>query len=248
MARSEVTVLERQKSDSYTFIPWFFGVSNLPIDRDQFQQQWSRRFGSANPERLNFPFWIEQVRSKKWPDHRRKMFDCEPGNPVWCFDRFGMSRTRLPDGRIIHIAGEHEDFYDRDFCIYNDVIVINLDESIDIFAYPRDVFAPTDFHTSTLINDSIFIVGTLGYINERRPGETPVYRLDVNNMVISLVETTGENPGWIFKHEAVAATHGKSIFVWGGELYTDPHAKLQANQNGYCLELDTMRWRRIENR
>jgi len=39
--------------------------------------------------------------------------------PIWCFKRVGNTRTRLPDGRIICVGGEHEDFYDPDFCIYN---------------------------------------------------------------------------------------------------------------------------------
>lgn len=42
------------------------------------------------------------------------------GHPVWCFNRFGATRTKLPDGRTVCIGGEHEDFYDPDFYIYND--------------------------------------------------------------------------------------------------------------------------------
>ena len=36
----------------------------------------------------------------------------------------GRSTVWLPDGRVVLIAGEHEDSYDPDFCIYNDVVVI----------------------------------------------------------------------------------------------------------------------------
>src|SRR5262245_20211093 len=71
--------------------------------------------------------------------------------PVWCFQRFGQSITQLPDGRIIEIGGEHEDHYDPDFCIYNDVVVHRGDGAFDIFGYPEDVFPPTDFHTATLV-------------------------------------------------------------------------------------------------
>jgi hypothetical protein len=223
-----------------------FGGSKLAIDRDQFQQQWFRRFGSANPERMNVPFWMEQVRSKEDAYAVRKKFHFDPDGPVWCFDRYGMSRTLLPDGRVIYIAGEHEDGYDPDFCIYNDVVLEHLDGSIDIFGYPRELFPPTDFHTATLINDSIYVIGTLGYVDERRPGETPVYRLDVDSMAISFVETTGENPGWLFKHEAVANTGGTAIFVWGGELYSEPRVKSLPNWYGYGLDLRTMKWMRLE--
>jgi hypothetical protein len=41
------------------------------------------------------------------------------------------SLTLLPDGRAIQIGGEHEDYYDPDFCIYNDVFVHEPDRSID---------------------------------------------------------------------------------------------------------------------
>ena len=47
-----------------------------------------------------------------------------PEQPFWSWQRFGRTSTALPDGRVIHIAGEHEDFYDPDFCIYNDVMVV----------------------------------------------------------------------------------------------------------------------------
>jgi len=59
--------------------------------------------------------------------------------PAWCFERFGKSETTLPEGRVVHIAGEHEDHYDPDFYIYNDVIVIGRDGSIAITGYPREI-------------------------------------------------------------------------------------------------------------
>ncbi len=37
---------------------------------------------------------------------------------VWCFGRFGATRTKLPDGRIVSIGSEHEDPYDPDSYIY----------------------------------------------------------------------------------------------------------------------------------
>jgi hypothetical protein len=37
--------------------------------------------------------------------------------PAWCAARFRQSRTTLADGRVIRIAGEHEDYYDADFFI-----------------------------------------------------------------------------------------------------------------------------------
>ena len=35
--------------------------------------------------------------------------DCELwGSPVWCDTRFGETETRLPDGTLVQIGGEHE--------------------------------------------------------------------------------------------------------------------------------------------
>src|SRR5207253_1603305 len=82
---------------------------------------------------------------------------------VWCYDRFGRTTTWLPDGRILEIAGEHEDHYDPDFCIYNDVVVFDGKGGFEILSYPETVFPPTDFHTATRVDDSLYIIGCLGY-------------------------------------------------------------------------------------
>lgn len=57
---------------------------------------------------------------------------------IWCNDRFGASLTQLLDGRFIQIGGEHEDHYDPDFCIYNDVIVFDGRGNFQIYGYSRD--------------------------------------------------------------------------------------------------------------
>ena len=55
--------------------------------------------------------------------HARTRFDTNGsiswGDTIWCFERAGATLTQLPDGREVRIGGEHEDFYDPDFCIYN---------------------------------------------------------------------------------------------------------------------------------
>ena len=88
------------------------------------------------------------------------------------------------------IAGEHEDFYDPDFCIYNDVFVERARRPPGIYRYPKDVFPPTDFHTATLVGDEIILIGSLGYRDLRRAGRSPgaearhadnAYRTDRDN-------------------------------------------------------------------
>jgi len=62
-----------------------------------------------------------------------KMLGLNPFNdgPTWCFDRFGRSTTWLPNGRVVLIAGEHEDSYDPDFCIYNYVVLVQPREKAE---------------------------------------------------------------------------------------------------------------------
>ena len=92
---------------------------------------------------------------------RQKFNDEELGQAVWCYDRHGHSLTKLPDGRFIGIAGEHEDYYDPDFFIYNDVFIHDGAGRVEIYRYPQDIFPATDFHTATLVGDQIIIIGSL---------------------------------------------------------------------------------------
>lgn len=120
----------------------------------------------------------------------------------WCFNRFGRTVTDLPDGRRIIIGGEHEDHYDPDFFIYNDVVVVEKDGSLRILGYPEEHFPPTDFHSATLIGEEIVLIGTLGYPDQRKIGDTQVHIFDPRTLTFRQIETSGEKPGWISKHEA----------------------------------------------
>src|SRR5260370_15017855 len=137
---------------------------NLGVTAELLREWWSPRFGKSNPERMNNPVWEWLIRStmNAWSANEQfngpSAMDAGPG---WCFDLFGQSSTELADGRIVLIAGEHEDYYDTDFYIYNDVVVRHPDGGIDIFGYPRDVFPPTDFHTATLIRNRFIVIVSL---------------------------------------------------------------------------------------
>lgn len=167
--------------------------------------------------------------------------DATPG-PYWSWQRFGRTSTELPDGRVIHVAGEHEDYYDIDFCIYNDVVVENEDRRREFFLYPADVFPPTDFHSATLVGNAIVLIGSLGYRDLRRPGETQVLRLDCATMRIERLATTGDGPGWISRHQAELVSDEATIVVCGGEI---PGATgMEANRATFALDLATLRWSR----
>lgn len=164
----------------------------MQISRELFDRERRPRFGSANPERMQLAFWEWMIRGDEsatddessvlgplgllmregklksgyGPYRARDLFkvplDREDG-PIWTFDRMGATRTELPDGRVVCIGGEHEDYYDPDFCIYNDVVVLGPGDEIEIYGYPKEVFPPTDFHTANIVGDRIILIGCLGY-------------------------------------------------------------------------------------
>lgn len=218
----------------------------MNITQEMFTQQQVPRFGTQNPEWMDLPLWKFMVRNKESAYWARKHFSVEGDYPGWCFQRFGTSQTDLADGRVVYIAGEHEDYYDPDFYIYNDVIVIDSEGEITIWGYPKAVFPPTDFHSATLVDDKIVIIGSLGYMGERVPGFTPVYVLDTDSFQIERLETTGENPGWIFRHEAELDDSQTKIKVRGGKLTIKGHEnELTNNDWEYQLNLKSLEWKKI---
>jgi hypothetical protein len=216
----------------------------LQISKELYWAGKERRFGLTNPELMAVDFWEIMIRSgiSAWSAKSQFQDDDYPGTPTWCFYRFGQSITELPDGRFIEIAGEHEDSYDADFCIYNDVVVYDGQGGFQVFGYPQEVFPPTDFHSATLVGHHIYIVGSLGYPQARRYGETPVYRLDCRSYQMELVPTTGNYPGWIYKHRAIYREPG--ILVISGGVTVEGKAAEDFVPNGteYCLDLETLVW------
>ena len=252
---------------------------------EEYFAQREPRFGEANPERMDVPFWQFMVRNR-WPAWSARMrFDCacqeymaavsevmppldelqkmskeeqaalsaripryKYNGPTWCFSRFGQSETALADGSRVLIAGEHEDWYDPDFHIYNDVIVIRpdkgADQEIEIYGYPREDFRPTDFHSATLVGDAIYIVGGLGYWGTQTPGTTPVLRLDLKTFTIVTVPTRGDLPGWIHDHNATYVRERNAIRVRGGKVLLRFEGKRTRRQNRktFWLDLATNTW------
>lgn len=122
--------------------------------------------------------------------------------PCWNVDRFGMSCTTFDD-KIIYIGGEHEDYYDPNFHIYNDVIVIDKYHNVRIYGYPATAFPPTDFHCAIRIKDHIWTIGCIGYscsgsrIRHSRGLTIQVCRLHVPTMKMEVVKTSGDEPPWM---------------------------------------------------
>lgn len=222
------------------------------------------RYGKANPERIDNPLWLAAITGGETAYQIRMAHDDTKSGegvgsglssyrelqngPVWTWERFGRSTTKLPDGRLIHIGGEHEDWYDLDFCIYNDVVVEHPDGSFEIYGYPMDVFLPTDFHTATLIGHTIWIVGALGYRDLRKFGDTQVYTLDTRSFEIMQVQTGAGRPGWLHRHWAEPIGETEIVIGGGGLLERDEDGTEVGKDNGACFVLDvsSRTWRKLD--
>jgi hypothetical protein len=214
-----------------------FGKSNPEICLDPFVRAMIRCGHTAHSARLKFH---DEIDYDVWCKAAERVWA-----PVWCYERFGRSLTPLSDGRWVVIGGEHEDFYDPDYYVYNDVVVFDGRGDFTVYNYPLEVFPPTDSHSATLAGDYIYIIGSIGYAGTRDLKTTPVYRLNLSTWAIESVETKGKGPGWIFRHYA-KNRDGQSIFLFGGQILKrrrDQEIPVY-NEHIYTLDLKTMRWTR----
>lgn len=246
------------------------------ITREMFDAGRDRRFGTANPDVMRVPFWEWMIRGEDQPGKPEEGLLGRHGmmmrhgvlksgygpwrvrdkfgvpvnrddGPIWTFDRMGRTETELPDGRVICVGGEHEDFYDPDFCIYNDVVVFERHGEFQIYGYPEGVFPPTDFHTATLVGDQILIIGGLRYVRDRVPGTCTVFTLDTSTFRIERLDTTGEGPGWIHHHKAELMEDG--IHIRGGSRISEQDGSKRGRKNLDVFRFDSTacRWERIEH-
>jgi len=222
----------------------------------EFAAAHAPRWGTENGEDITTAFHVAMIESNASAHSAASAFGLQRSfidpswQHVWNVDRYGQSLTALPDGRIVQIGGEHEAGFDPDFFIYNDVIVHkppatgSTDRRWDrrVLAYPEAVFPPTDFHSATLVDDEIIVIGCLGYPAQRLAKRTPVYALHVHSLQMRELKCTGDMPGWIFKHRAErCGMHG--IVVHGGKR--DTGDALQALDGRWRLDLLTCHWQRL---
>ena len=223
-------------------------INYLDATAAEFKRGARRRWGASNPQKMDEPFWRAMIvagvnawtAGEAFPEVRA---DVE--SPIWCAQRFGQSITFLEDGRVIQVGGEHEDGYDPDFCIYNDVFVHEAGD-VTIYGYPEQVFPPTDFHTATLMGNEIILIGGLRYPGSRKLGTTTVYSLNTQTLAIRPVRATGESPGWIYRHRAELKPDG-GILVRGGTIAIDAGGTEEHvdNASTYRLDTDTWVWERV---
>lgn len=195
--------------------------------------------GDANPSEVTAPFHLEMLRTGETPySARARIVDVQ--RPAWTMSRFGQSTNRLDDGTWVHIGGEHEDFYDPDFVIFSDVVTVDSNGTPRVLFYPASVFPPTDFHSATVLEDAIWIIGNTGYTTSRVVAHTPVFRLSLTDFSIHKVDTTGDAPGWISRHKAHESNGRITLsggVIWDGSNFVD-------NDAAFILDVATSHWMR----
>lgn len=237
----ERTILYECLSEKYpeAMIALVRGKGVIPLkslDFDNPKADFTCRIGRKNPDRFDNPYYHFMVASGLAAFHVGKI----SGAPRWCNKRFGTTHTILEDGTLVQIGGEHEDFYDEDFHIYNDVIRITPTGEVDIFGYPEHIFPATDFHSATLLEDSILIIGGLDYKQARKAGLTRMYRLSLDDYSIKKVSHTGENPGWIYEHLTLYDPQQNCLYVFGGIIFDGK--EYVDNRSLYTFDLSTKNW------
>jgi hypothetical protein len=219
--------------------PAEFGVTKADFERWRLPRE-----GVANPSRMDNAVWKWLIKTRLSGYQACEQMGAESGHgATWSFDRFGQSSTTLADGRVIHIGGEHEDYYDPDFYIYNDVVVVLPDGEIEIRGYPITVFPPTDFHSATLVDRSIYVIGNLGHTATRSNRIEVVYMLDTTSFAFSSAKTTGDLPDWLHDHKAELLKD--SIRISGGKIEIPNRETLVENLNTWELSLSSMSWKLV---
>jgi hypothetical protein len=206
-----------------------YRTPGLEVSYTLFRRWQKARRGTVPAEDMTNPVWEWLFRGRIDPYHANELFKGRapqflgtpdvPNEPRWAGCRMGQSRTELSDGRVFWIAGEHEDYYDPDFFIYNDVIIEYPHRELKVIGYPVETFRPTDFHSATAT-----------------PSED----------AILIMESFGNQPGWIHKHHAALSEDGLSIVVHGGEVLTS--AGFVENIDEWSLSLADFRWSRLTMR
>jgi hypothetical protein len=119
----------------------------------------------------------------------------------------------------------------------------------EIYGYPKEAFPPTDFHSATLVGEWIYIIGCIGYPEQRQEGRTPVYRLKVPSWEIEEVETSGEIPSWLHGHRSNYEVERHVIRIDGGDQFAageGDRLQIIPNTESFELDLSSFRWRKLK--
>lgn len=204
-------------------------------------------YGTTNPELVSGSTLPALVRSGQSADDIRSHFRAshQLDKPLWCYQRHGHSLTHLPDGRSIGIGGTHKHKAQFDYHIYNDVVVHDGHGNAQVYRYPTAEFAPTDYHSATLVGPYIIIIGNQGHIEQRDVATTPIRVLNLQTMAMRQIQTKGNAPGWISGHNTYLLGDGSTLEVVGGRIWRTGISGIpdfSPNRWRYWLNLQTGEW------
>lgn len=223
----------------------------LKICKRELLEEGEVKEGKSNPEIAQSNFYSEMILTNACPFKVNKQIPneiFEPSNEkgkkhklLWTNDRLGQLTLELNDGRVLAIGGEHEDFYDPHFCIFNDIIVHEANGDKKVLLYPYDVFPPTDFHTGTLIDDKVYIIGRMGY-DIPEDGSKPVYIIDINTYEIQELKIKNTIDGCVNSHKAERVENG--IIISGGRVLR-LKGEMESFTEKYLLDLNQLMWVKV---
>ena len=201
---------------------------------------------TSNPTPINSPFWKHMVRHGNWAYDVRKELNLWPTEkkdgpePIFCFHRMGRTVTELPDGRVIFIGGEHEDFYDPDFYIYNDVVVVRLGGTEAALGAEEEAGSDSDSDWPSVMSDSAKESWRREVAREKADmkafekeedlriamldaGADPA-NIDIYGYPTDVFPGTDFHTATYVKHEGGPGGGGEYIYIIGGLGYRDsPH-------------------------
>lgn len=150
-----------------------------------------------NPTNVSNPVWTYQVLTGlSGYDYNSLYLDdidnyciCDPN---FSFERFGRSMDELMDGSTILIGGNHEDYYDPDFHVYNDVTIVTETDGVKdvtIYMYHWDVLPPLEYH-QTIVDEE------KGYIDIKCENES-IYRLFLEDYHVECIKDPPKTEGHV---------------------------------------------------
>jgi hypothetical protein len=155
---------------------------------------------------------------------------------VWTAVREDALELALPDGRKLMIGGEVADFGDEyaDPWVYNDVVVTHADGTIDILAYPKEVFPHLYWPAEAIVADDVYIFGTINRKHHSdRPRAQVGLRLDTSSYEIADLSPP---PVWLSLYKGCAVRDGSRIVLPVMRDYeTDPEMDI-------AFDLETLTW------
>ena len=195
-------------------------------------------YGKTNPELATNSYWQTMIKHRWSTGQIASAYNVDKfkHKPVWTYYRSYSGIAPLPDGRYVEIGGECFEYSGSPSnWVYNDVIVHDGKGNCDIYIYPEEVFSAFNREgaTLTLVDQHIYITGY-----------SQLLRLDIATMKIEIIESSGDRPEHIGKHDA--CYDGKSKITIQKVGYDSANTKIDySNEPRYELCLKSMQWKKL---